>query len=1619
MFNKGKKENISKSKVKLISICLMVLIFNVSLVGIKPAQAFLGFGDINITGLDIPRIIEQVVSKGLTTAANVFFGNQLARFTQQFAYNSAVKLAGGQPGQTPSFWKGAKEALKAGADQASGEFAQEIFKATANGKCELSKKSCLKSVDCGIVAEDTSPSCNGQLKCIPIPVLTDEYKKQLQGEKHWKFRRERCESDPDGGFLGLGGVNICSPINHSITLKIKTAGLNFNTFNPGRPALNCSFQKLKDSIGGIRDIDSESLINFDHVISTSDSNQILAVLNIGNRYLSARITGSNEKETEYKTTKGVKCTPEGPASDKCKTPSFLVEATFKEGIVKFPMEEIKKQTGDIVVDALGAFASTYLSKSLDNVFEKGFDNKNNLFGGFSGVTAARQKFANLLEPSSMSQGGSLRILQELSTGCDVLSNSVGGGSSYNAEALRQINNCVIDLQLFDAIDRKLTVKDAIKAGLLDGNRLIGTREGGLSSNALAGGQGANCDGCDPGLYSLRSIIIMRKYRILPVGWELAAKYIKDVHQVRNTNPSAPQTFTLNSIIEDYLNPRSPFYRLIDPDWQLKAPATLAWRQGPGESKPLDVTSSVDSDGDGKIDEDEFIRTISRIAYTADERSCVFENEDGTCRYFGYCTEEKPIWRPSGETCDARYETCQTYEKAIDSSGYSYQERTVDTASCNTFNAGCRRFAAITYLTGEWIDTANDLSEYEVGQDIYLDYDAPFCTSKASGCSEFLRLTRQNRNIFSAGEILDVIGAIPNEGTSADYQNFALVDQIYLSGERISCIGEDTDNNNILSLEEASANVACRMYSPDSFGGSKIPGVVTLADMDTNEFGEDFVSDWGDECPAECVGYQSYEEIALEPLYPDSFDLSFIASTAIQCRASSEGCTEFTNLNEVVEGGEGLEYYTHIRECVTEDDSSQETFFTWEGSEDTGFQLRTWQLVATDEGSPIHSGDSDYDLCNASIFNLPPGDPLANPDCREYLSGDLGSENITRFYRLHSRVIFVSAECRPLRRSNITDETECRLAGGDPQANGCIYMTIPERSRVCRAQEVDCRLYRSGSSGNSRQIINSSFEGGISNFQGWSQNPPEGMLITEESVLLEGHSLSVQGSSEVSKEAKVSKEKSYVLTVWAKGRGVLNMRIEGSGNSTPLTSATNPLSVEWGLYRVGPVFVDFVPGGDERLVISGWEDAGFSDEHNIDNIILTETSDQYLINKSWTTPLSCDLDIDGDSTDPLPHGGESNEPQLYCEAYKDSRKKDVFIKSFTKLCSEEFVGCEALIETHNSSLVGEVSEPEGGQVPDIFREPDEIAYVVNDPNKYCNSTEAGCTALGLAFVDRDLETTFSNTYRIIDPDDFVSKEEDLNILCRPEDNLCEEYFADGQDNAPNYFVDPQDRVCEFKRNILIVDGGVSTVIKEGWFRQGADPINAVDVCQVGDGFPIRFNNDEGTPTVCNFDYELSEFVSDSVGDDIDNSGCYSYSCPSGDSSCTAFQDPLSSEGCDINLLPGQGRCSDDATNICRFDSNCVSPSAECQEVKSCDYFYFIKDSLQDGVEKCSGGINPSIGCVPFWDLSNEDRFLVGDCQPGCSYEFDINGEGETEPRLVNESCETAPYDPYAKPGCLNQ
>ncbi len=717
-------------------------------------------------------------------------------------------------------------------------------------------------------------------------------------------------------------------------------------------------------------------------------------------------------------------------------------------------------------------------------------------------------------------------------------------------------------------------------------------------------------------------------------------------------------------------------------------------------------------------------------------------------------------------------------------------------------------------------------------------------------------------------------------------------------------------------------IGCQGYTPLT-GGPEISAKVTQDNV----------------CPVECVGYDSYLQLntffeKVEDPDVDPFYQNFIPQTAQECPVQDAGCEQFTNLDEVAQGGEGIEYFTYLRQCISPNNSNIQSYFTWEGSDTSGYQLKKWNLLASNiDIGPCTNIEIGTEECQDTLETQASCTALeaeTDPNCREFFDtdGDI-------FWRLQDRTITASGDCRPYRRT----------------ATGEIYNADPAEGISCSATFNGCREYRGNNGNNIRNVIFSNFESGIS--EGW-ENTEEGSLgiiVSNESVYQGGHSLRGFVSNDTiinNLINQISSGKEYVLSFWAKKGNVPGgtkadvedlFEVEPVTLSTPFqklaslfgqkAQAADPtdttllnfeldgLTSEWRLYNLGPVELDDVGTyGQTRLIINGLDG---NEAFFVDNITLKEyTNNFYVIENSWQTPNSCDTPSDG--------------AQLGCQQYLDRQNQIYNLKSFDFICSSTSIGCEAYLTTQNSTnyqsekvydngfggqgicnntvgqidadgdciIRGEVKCNVGGGDScnyEVAKVPnDEILYLVNDPDKQCSGSNQGCQRLGKPSFNRQLEDytdeNFIDGYGTVNlinnPDNYGSS------LCSESSLFCTSFT--GELTGQSAYFDPvgaggeeESRTCYFSGN--------------RWLRTGTD-----EPCY----------DDKFLPIEGQYNYEGWVGV-----------------CPASESTCTEYLDPEqpmfeSAEICDSSISSNlTGICEDISNSYCRVEINGIQHKV-CRE-----------------------------------------------------------------------------------------
>ncbi|MCX6784881.1 MAG: hypothetical protein NTV81_03015 [Candidatus Komeilibacteria bacterium] len=577
----------------------------------------------------------------------------------------------------------------------------------------------------------------------------------------------------------------------------------------------------------------------------------------------------------------------------------------------------------------------------------------------------------------------------------------------------------------------------------------------------------------------------------------------------------------------------------------------------------------------------------------------------------------------------------------------------------------------------------------------------------------------------------------------------------------SCVAGGSDQClNYLPFCKAS-DLGCLGYKSVS-GGPEVPAKVSQNDF----------------CPNSCVGlalfqrkttvFEQQEDQSHSAIYP--VGASFIPQTAQMCQPRAAGCEEFTNLDQVAAGGEGREYYTFLRQCVQPDNQRVRYYYTWEGSDTAGFQLKRWRLLATS-----HDDSPCTDIRPGEIYCSGPENPASstgactvddlanpnpNPDCRDFF--DLANNH---YYRLQTRIVTASADCHPYRRT-ISNQT---------------YNAIPSEGVRCQVNENGCREYL-GNQGNSiRTIFNEDFEDPAKVPANWG--PGNSVVISNIAVQPGGHSVLVGGSYVEIKIPSSSLQlgRRYIMTSWAK-------LVDNGGREAPRNLSASldftlyNLTTDWQLYRSDVVTSTLSDYAQVRIYINSLPDGKRA---LLDNVVLQELPDNfYVIENSWVTPAECTPNYEN------------------CRQYQVSSGELVALTGFSRICSAQSKGCQAFIDTRNSKLQSSATYSQGEGVNDITIPNDRLLYLVLQSNKACSANEKACQAFGLPQVNLANPlvgtTNVDTVYFKNDPDKY--NQGSSPILCTNQELFCSAFSGKAYfDPAPKQATSSSFKVCSWQND----------------------------------------------------------------------------------------------------------------------------------------------------------------------------------------------------------------------------
>lgn len=430
-------------------------------------------------------------------------------------------------------------------------------------------------------------------------------------------------------------------------------------------------------------------------------------------------------------------------------------------------------------------------------------------------------------------------------------------------------------------------------------------------------------------------------------------------------------------------------------------------------------------------------------------------------------------------------------------------------------------------------------------------------------------------ITGSNSLVDDVMLEEGVGTAFHEGYGAASNQVYakISPKYLGCGGEDTDREECSAFAAVcrEGEVGCDQYRPAS-GEPAIPAVTGPRDS----------------CPAACVGYDVFKQAATDFERQEKFPIYFIPSTAQSCTEQDAGCSEFTDIIT-----EEVAYYSRIRLCQLPDAGDNQVFYSWEGSDTAGYQLKVWNLKRTEvniadsslEADPYRRSDLSVNGPGATTLTAPctkldttqPLNTYGTPKCvdnpvdREGLcsraaidAGDFDCREFydeygNRHYRLLSKTILGTAECRRY-RVTVSAQQDCTDSNGtwDNAKKECTYLASLIDSTACSAQANGCRAYKGNAATSVRALFTDDFEDtkGDWDIRLTDYGQPSTSTLSPESVTVGGHSLKFSSNAFRDVSRHVAPDNAYSISFWARGAGKLAIKFVDYTGGTLTCSVTD-------------------------------------------------------------------------------------------------------------------------------------------------------------------------------------------------------------------------------------------------------------------------------------------------------------------------------------------------------------------------------------------------------------------------------------------------------------------------------
>ncbi|MBI4239377.1 chitobiase/beta-hexosaminidase C-terminal domain-containing protein, partial [Candidatus Uhrbacteria bacterium] len=727
---------------------------------------------------------------------------------------------------------------------------------------------------------------------------------------------------------------------------------------------------------------------------------------------------------------------------------------------------------------------------------------------FGGQKAVEAKLA-VFDKVDFRGGGNVDILAQLQiddkTICDTTNWTSGN-------PVGEPNACTISRSFGLAIQRGLTVREAMNQ-YSTSNKTVGLKPDGIfgfdiKNRSVTGEPNQLLDTYREN-FSYRSLVILRKYRVLPVSWELAALYIRENAGAAPCGSQNDGNCTLDYLVRQFNEPTSSFYRMIDPNWVLKLPPTKCALTSYGDVVPetknctdqkyktkdecelfWNTSHSRCVNGKGVVvaegsSEFENFKNIPGSNYQSqceqasqsrkwivsrkpdqcvDEQTCLRTDAQGQCidENYGYCIEERKEWIFQGDTCPGPnddkgrkiYDSCDGFRNTLTGRSINVLGSSINTDQCNESNAGCASYSK-TPLFGKKRKISTNgyqthFSDWSENNTVYLasSAQAQRCEADAEGCTALeLNGSRVSRRVAP-----DLFECRPED---SDMDGTTLTKAWYQK--------EQCQNFTTYCKQEYKG---CELYQPLSAG----PGSSGVAVAGYQS------------CPASCVGLDSFirktaqfrsagEIVAFVPTVNANNPLK-------SCPVDQVGCSEYTNIDTntatATRGAEQKEYYSRLQYCevAPKEIPKEHIFVSITQSASGGYETKKYALKRDTDGSPLCAQNEDVAscICDKTIFQAQGINAFTSgTECREFINS-AGAV----FYRRADKLVHLTEDCHQYRRS---------VFGSEPSGTAGPFWGSPTLSKQCQKQYVGCREFAASSAGNIRAALMTKFEDGTT--EGWT------------------------------------------------------------------------------------------------------------------------------------------------------------------------------------------------------------------------------------------------------------------------------------------------------------------------------------------------------------------------------------------------------------------------------------------------------------------------------------------------------------------------------------------------------